>query len=751
MRAMQEQLMSFKWIFVLIISLIISSNVHANTIATSKSLQFGVDSIDVLSANETTIYYSFTLSSPSGVILKFNHADVGNNGNSWKVYIESSNGLNEYLYIANQSRTTSETKSVGLPAGTYLVRVSKGDGFSIGNNFTLNVSIAQGSWEQEYNNSVVTATPITLGISYKGSLQNLTDITPASKDDYYQFTLLSPSGVSVKLEHADVGNNGNSWKVYIESSNGLNEYLYIANQSRTTSETKSVGLPAGTYLVRVSQGSDSFSVGNDYTLTASIAQGSWEQEYNNSVVTATPITLGISYKGSLQNVTDITPASKDDCYQFTLLSPSNVSVKFEHADVGNNGKSWIVYVLSSNGQIQHLDMNNLSRTTSQTASIGLPAGTYIVQVRQGSDTFCVGNDYALTVSAVSTAFFVTPSAGSNGTISPATTQAVNNGSTATFTITANSNYRVITPIGGTCPQGTYNSVGTTNNYTTGAITANCSVSPSFAPIVYSVTPTTGANGSISPAAPVTVNINSTATFTFTPNNGYTVVTPVGGTCPQGLYHPELTTNNYITGSITGNCTITPTFIANEMNLTVTSSGTGSGTVTSNSTRSGIPNDITCDAGPCNATYPYGSTVSISALAGSTSLFGGWSGDCVASPCNILMNGSKSVNAVFNLAPYAKNISTDTSYTSLDAAVLNALPGNTILALDIQHGTTISFDKGITLTGGFSPSYLSQSGGYSVLIGDLTVVSGDSAIETFVVHGKVLIQSGVLRVNGVKVY
>lgn len=268
---------------------------------------------------------------------------------------------------------------------------------------------------------------------------------------------------------------------------------------------------------------------------------------------------------------------------------------------------------------------------------------------------------------------------------------------------------------------------------------------------YIVSVATVAHGNILPSTTKMVSAGSTTTFTITSENGYSVVSPIGGTCPQGIYHPELTTNNYTTGSIVGDCTVAPTFVANEMNLTVTSSGTGSGTVTSNSTRSGIPNDITCGAGPCIATYPYGSTVSISALAGSTSIFDGWSGDCAASPCNIHMNGDKSVNAVFSLAPYAKNISIDTIYTSLDAAVLNALQGNTILALDTQHSTTISLDKGITLTGGFSPSYLSQSGGYSELIGDLTVVSGDSSIETFVVHGKVLIQSGVLRVKYVKVY
>jgi hypothetical protein len=72
-------------------------------------------------------------------------------------------------------------------------------------------------------------------------------------------------------------------------------------------------------------------------------------------------------------------------------------------------------------------------------------------------------------------YSVTPSALSNGTISPTIVQTVNSGATATFTITPASGYRTATPVGGTCPQGTLN----VNSYTTGAITGNCNVSASF--------------------------------------------------------------------------------------------------------------------------------------------------------------------------------------------------------------------------------------------------------------------------------
>ena len=57
---------------------------------------------------------------------------------------------------------------------------------------------------------------------------------------------------------------------------------------------------------------------------------------------------------------------------------------------------------------------------------------------------------------------VTASAGANGTISPSGAVTVNHGATQTFTITADSNYHVVTPVGGTCGGSLSGSTYTTN-------------------------------------------------------------------------------------------------------------------------------------------------------------------------------------------------------------------------------------------------------------------------------------------------
>ena len=79
---------------------------------------------------------------------------------------------------------------------------------------------------------------------------------------------------------------------------------------------------------------------------------------------------------------------------------------------------------------------------------------------------------------------------------------------------------------------------------------NCTAT--FTINTYTVTPSAGAGGSITPNTPQTVNHGSTTTFTITPNTGYHIntVTGCGGT---------LTGNTYTTGPITADCDVTATF------------------------------------------------------------------------------------------------------------------------------------------------------------------------------------------------
>src|SRR6267143_4190920 len=109
---------------------------------------------------------------------------------------------------------------------------------------------------------------------------------------------------------------------------------------------------------------------------------------------------------------------------------------------------------------------------------------------------------------------------------------------------------------------------------------------------------------------------------------------------------------------TGPCTVTmnaPTTVAatftlqtTTYTLTVNKAGTGSGTVTSSDTPPSISCGPTCAT--ASASYPSGTTVSLTASAASGSTFASWSGCDITSgtTCTVTMSAAKSVTATFTM-------------------------------------------------------------------------------------------------------
>lgn len=167
------------------------------------------------------------------------------------------------------------------------------------------------------------------------------------------------------------------------------------------------------------------------------------------------------------------------------------------------------------------------------------------------------NNYSVTGIAIPTL---------GGTITTAT-PTVSNNSTANFIVTAATGYR-ITSISG-CNGATITNAASPFTYTTGGVTATCSVTASFTIISYPVTGISAANGSISPTS-VSVDHGMTTTFTVTPDINFDItgVSGCGGT---------LTGNAYVTGPITGACAVTANFALHS--YTVTASAGTNGTIT----------------------------------------------------------------------------------------------------------------------------------------------------------------------------
>lgn len=113
-------------------------------------------------------------------------------------------------------------------------------------------------------------------------------------------------------------------------------------------------------------------------------------------------------------------------------------------------------------------------------------------------------------------FYITATAGSNGSIAPGGTTNVSYGGDKTFNITPAEHYQVANVL----VDGL--SVGSVTSYTFNNVTADHTISASFGPMNYSITATAGSNGSISPAGTTNVTYGGSQAYTMTPNSGYIV-------------------------------------------------------------------------------------------------------------------------------------------------------------------------------------------------------------------------------------
>ena len=123
------------------------------------------------------------------------------------------------------------------------------------------------------------------------------------------------------------------------------------------------------------------------------------------------------------------------------------------------------------------------------------------------------SDFAIGERTVHT---ITASAGANGSISPSGAVSVIDREDQSFTITADPCYQVADVL----VDGV--SVGAVSSYSFTSVTTNHTIAASFSPIVYTISASAGAGGSISPDGAVGVNCGADQSFTITPDACYSI-------------------------------------------------------------------------------------------------------------------------------------------------------------------------------------------------------------------------------------
>ena len=229
-----------------------------------------------------------------------------------------------------------------------------------------------------------------------------------------------------------------------------------------------------------------------------------------------------------------------------------------------------------------------------------------------------GNSEAVKSIAYIITYHVTTDAGAHGSIScgPVT---VDYNANSLCTITPDAGYHIAGVSAG-LTGGALNPVGAVTSYLLANVTADMTIAAAFAINTFTVTPSAGPGGSISPSTPRTVDYNGAALFSVTPDTGHHLVAVTG--C-----NGTLSGNTYTTGAISGDCTVSAAFAIDTFTITMNTGTHGSAScdptmVTYNAASTCV---ITPDAG-----YHASVTGCNGTLSGNTFTTGAITSDCTVS-------------------------------------------------------------------------------------------------------------------------
>jgi len=288
---------------------------------------------------------------------------------------------------------------------------------------------------------------------------------------------------------------------------------------------------------------------------------------------ATPA-VGNHIASLTRNNVAVNVATPEVGYTETL---TNILSSYDYVAIFEPNTYIITATAGNNGAITPAAATGYAHGENATFEINADLGYYIASVTVDGETttYTQADDMtsttinftniteAHTVSATFAVYqyTITVNTAANGNITPGTTT-YNYGTTPTFSINPAAGYGVAdVMVDGA-------SVGATTAYTFPALTANHTISATFAQYQYTITATAGNNGSISPAGVTNMIAGGNQTYTITPATGY----HVANVYVDGVSVGAVTSYNFT--NVNGNHMIAAEFEANTYTVTVNQPANG---------------------------------------------------------------------------------------------------------------------------------------------------------------------------------
>ncbi|WP_127022421.1 InlB B-repeat-containing protein [Rheinheimera mangrovi] len=493
---------------------------------------------------------AFTLSTNSGYLL----ANVSGCGGSLSGNTYTTGSINANC-----------TVSASFSLNSYTVTAIAGEGGSITPSSSKVQHGAVAQFTLTANNGYVLAQATGCGGSLNGALYQTAPVTAACQVEA-AFSPITISGVLAGVDGPLTASVKNAEEVYFHpDSKG---FLPVAGHANSPAMPPPVGInfPFGIFDFRAIHQVAGGAVSVEFTYPQALPDNVSYWKYGPASADAEPdwfelaptqIQISTDRKTLLLTIYDGQLGDIDGEINGIIRDPGGPALRNSYTVT--TGASLGAAVTPTSSVVAHGDTTSFIITTTAEYSIDMVRGCNGDLVGNTYTTGAITENCHVGVSTSVNSYLVHAIAGEGGNISPGSVT-VSHGSSTSFTVIADSGYSInnVTGCGGSLNG---------NTYTTGPITAACSVSASFSQNSYTVTATAGEGGSISPGSR-TVSYGDSTSFTVTPNTGYSIATVTG--CGGSLVG-----NIYTTAAITAVCSVQANFTQNSFIVTASAGEGGS--------------------------------------------------------------------------------------------------------------------------------------------------------------------------------
>ncbi len=492
----------------------------------------------------------------------FDYLTISNTGG---ITLASDVTVGSTLTLGNNRITTGANK-VTLGSGG---SISRGTGYVVGN---LARAVATGSSTPTFDIGDASGyTPVSLALNNVTTGGTLTATTTAGAEPNLGTSSLSPtkyvnrywtvSNSGVALDSYDATFNylagdvsGGASTSALQVGKYDSGWTYPTVGTRTSTSTQATGMTSFSNFA--------LAESNNLTITASAGSGgSISPSGAVSVASGSNQTFTITHDTGY-HVTDVT-VDGGSVGAVSTYTFNNVTANHTIAATFAIDTFTLTYTAGSGGSISGTSPQTVDYNTSGTAVTALPStGYHFVSWSDGvltasrTDANVTANVTVTANFAIDT-FTLTYTAGSGGSISGTTPQTVDYGTNGTaVTAVPNTGYHFVS-----WSDGNLNATRADST-----VTADVTVSASFAINTYTLTYTAGAGGSISGTSPQTVDYNTSGTaVTALPSTGYHFVSWSDG----------VLTASRTDANVTADVTVTANFAIDTFTLTYTAGAGGS--------------------------------------------------------------------------------------------------------------------------------------------------------------------------------